>query len=89
MVNIVHSEDGKYANIASINPMPQGMECPVQVNPSFVFSIDEANTDKFEQLTERMKEFIKESEELQPKANSVKTPAGAPAGDDFDDGIPF
>ena len=85
MLNIVYSDDGKYANIKSINPLVQGMECPAQVNPSFIFSIDEVGTEKFETLSEKMKEYINQAEELKPKNNSVKT-ATAP---DFDDDIPF
>lgn len=86
MVNIVYSDDGKYANIKSINPLLQGTECPAQVNPSFIFSIEEASdAEKFEQLSPKMKEFIQQAEELKPKTNSVKTPVGG----DFDDDIPF
>lgn len=86
MLNIVYSDDGKYANIKSINPLMQGVECPAQVNPSFIFSIDEAGSEKFETLSEKMKEYINQAEELKPKNNSVKT---ATTAQDFDDDIPF
>lgn len=85
LLNVVHSEDGKYANIASINPLAKGMECPAQVNESFVFSLEDVGTDKFTKLSEKMQAFIKECKELRPKKAAVKT---VPAGGDFDDDIP-
>lgn len=85
MVNVVHSEDGKYANIKSINPLPKGMECPAQINQSFTFSIDEVNTPKFEQLSEKMREFIKTAQEL----NDKPVPVTETSGPGFDDDIPF
>lgn len=85
MLNVVHTEDGKYANIMSINPMPQGIECPPPVNDPFVFSLEDVNSDKFGKLSEKMQSFIKECKELSPKP-SVKTANDHPA---FDDDIPF
>ena len=45
MINIAHktsnSTGNVYAYIASISPMPKGMECPPQVNPTFVWDYDE------------------------------------------------
>lgn len=85
MVNIVYSEDGKYANIKSITPLVHGMTCPDQINESFSFSIDEYGTEKFKQLSERMQQFISESEEVKkPKAQMPKA-----VGQDFNDDIPF
>jgi hypothetical protein len=85
MLNVVHSEDGKYANIKSVNPMPQGMECPPAVNPTFSFSIDEVTTEKFEQLSEKMQQFVKDSQECKGKPKM----ATAATADNFDDDIPF
>lgn len=84
MVNVIYSEDGKYANIKSINPLVQGMECPAPINPVFSFSIDEVNTEKFEQLSDKMQQFIKESEECTGKPKVATAAAG-----DFDVDIPF
>ena len=84
MINVVHSDDGNYANIMSINPLPQGTECPPQVNASFTFAIDEVNTPKFQTFSEKMQAFIKESRECAGK------PAVTTQSDDFyDDSIPF
>lgn len=85
MVNIVYSEDGKYANIKSITPLVHGMNCPDQINESFSFSIDEYGTEKYKQLSDRMQQFISEAEEVKkPKAQMPKA-----VGQDFDDDIPF
>lgn len=85
MVNIVYSEDGKYANIKSVTPLVHGMNCPAQINDSFSFSIDEYGTEKFKQLSDRMQQFISEAEEVKkPKAQMPKA-----VGQDFDDDIPF
>ena len=91
LLNVVHSEDGKYANIASVNPLAQGMTCPDAVNEPFVFSLEDVNTDKFTQLSEKMQGFIKECRELAPKS-AVKTAndrVQAGEGPGFDDEIPF
>ena len=86
MINVVHSEDGKYANIKSINPMPNGMECPSQINESFIFSIDDVNNPaKLEKLSDKMKEFIMQAQEIAGKP-AMATANTAP---DFDDDIPF
>lgn len=62
-VNIIHSADGEYANIGAITPLPEGMECPPQVYPSFVFSFDDFNATSFAKLSPKMQEFIKKSGE--------------------------
>lgn len=86
MLNVVYSEDGKYANIRSINPLPQGMDCPAQINPSFSFGINEIGTEKFSSLSERMQQYISESQEA--KGPPTKPDAHTPPPD-FDDDIPF
>ena len=83
MLNVVHSDDGKYVNIKSINPLPEGLECPAQINPNFSFSIDEAKTDKINQFSEKMKAYSLEAKELKGE----KIPAISQI--DPDDGIPF
>lgn len=86
MINVVYSEDGKYANIRSVNPLPVGMECPKQVNPSFSFGINEIGTEKFKSLSERMQQFISESQEAKGPPAKPDTHTPPP---DFDDDIPF
>lgn len=44
MINIVHSEDGKYANIRSVNPLPKGTTIADAMNPPKLYDYD-ANFD--------------------------------------------
>lgn len=85
LLNLIHSEDGKYVNIKSVTPLVQGMECPSQVNPIFCFSIEEVGTEKFATLSEKMRAYIMEAEECQKK--SVKKVSGSDVQSDED--IPF
>jgi len=45
MINVAHkvsaSSGNVYAYVASVSPMPKGMECPDQINPSFIWDYDE------------------------------------------------
>lgn len=51
MINITHkkSKDGNktYAEIGSISPMPKGMICGQQINPSFIFTYENFDLQKF------------------------------------------
>lgn len=94
LINIVHSEDGKYANIATVNPLPKGMECPPQFNPSFVFSLEDFNLTAFSKLSQKMQDFIKESGEYiemhRPRAEQpLNQGTRSGAIDTLEDDIPF
>lgn len=89
LLNIVHSEDGQYANVVSVNPLPDGMQCPPAVNPPFIFGFDPYEPGVFAKLSDRMQEFIKGSAEWQKINNghgpggagaAPKAPAGSPVG---------
>ena len=77
-LNVIHktSEDGSktYANIASVTPLPKGIECPPQVNPMFVLSYDEFDYKKFMDLPD----FIKEEMEVTPEFKLATTTSDAP-----------
>ena len=83
MVNVIHSEDGKYANVKSVNPLPDGIECPAPLNDVFVFSIADFDRAKFSKLSEKMQAFIMQSKEM-----SEPAPNHPPVGE-MDDDIPF
>jgi hypothetical protein len=59
MLNITHkkSKDGTktYAEIGSISTMPKGFPCPEQINPSFVWTYENFDSDKFNALPEFLK----------------------------------
>lgn len=96
LLNIVHSEDGKYANIATVNPLPEGMECPPAIYEPFVFELDDFNPVKFAKLSQKMQDFIKESgeyiklhtdrEDIRPNGRGG---GGGSGFDDLEDDIPF
>ena len=86
MLNIVHSEDGKYTNIKAINPLPEGYECPSAVNAPFVFSLSDFDPAAFGQLSERMQEFVSASDEYRAMTNPEPKKGHF---DDMTDDIPF
>ena len=68
MLNIIHVQGKKdvtktYEAIGSISPMPKGMVCPDQVNPTFVFNFDNYSVEKFQALPEFIRKQIVESNE--------------------------
>jgi hypothetical protein len=92
LINIVHSEDGKYANIATVNPLPKGMECPPQVNESFVFSLEDFSPVQFAKLSQKMQDFISQSGEyieMHRPRKEASLPKGGTQFDDLEEDIPF
>lgn len=70
MINLVHkpskSDPSKiYEEITAITPLPKGMVCPEQINPTFILSFDEWDEAKFEKLPTFIQEKIKSSAEYQ------------------------
>lgn len=59
MLNITHkkSKDGTktYAEIGSISTMPKGFPCPEQINPSFVWTYEDFDIEKFNLLPDFLK----------------------------------
>lgn len=59
MLNITHkkSKDGTktYAEIGSISTMPKGFPCPEQINPSFVWTYEDFDSEKFNSLPDFLK----------------------------------
>jgi hypothetical protein len=96
LLNIIHQTKGSdtYANIASISPIPKGMEKPTQhKNPLVYLALDDEGFDLevLESLPERMKAQIKESPEYNHLVHGTpveQTPANFNR-DEIDDEIPF
>ena len=92
MVNISHSEDGKYANIAGISPIPSALKnvVPQGVNPINHFWLQDWDQDKFESLPKYYKEKIMESSEYRGGKKKVEEVDGFPKTlADIDEDIPF
>ncbi len=91
-INIVHSDDGNYANIAGLMPLAEGQKCPEQINPSFIFDLDAFDRDKWDALSEKMQQWIVKSPEAQEVLGKGKPEQEADEAPDdgFDDlDIPF
>jgi len=89
MVNITHSEDGKYANISGISPVPSALRNaqPEGVNPALHFWLAEFDQAKYDLLPKYYKEKITESSEWRgQKAREADAPKIV--DDDLSD-IPF
>lgn len=92
MLNVVHkaSADGTktYANIASISPIPKGLTCPEQVNPTRILSYDSWNQDVFMSLPEWLADKISATPEYKSKF-SMEKPIGIDMVSDESDPLPF
>lgn len=89
MVNIVHTEKGK-AKIASVAPVPRGLEVPPRVNDILYLSLerDEFKRETFDGLSDYWKGEIMKSPEW---AELQDRPARKPATkfDEMESDIPF
>jgi hypothetical protein len=79
MLNISHrvTDAGTFANIMSISPLPKGITCPAQINPSLSYDTTAHNQDAFSQLPEFVRTQIMESDEY--RARLVGAPKYEPS----------
>ena len=89
MVNVVHTEKKK-AKVASIAPVPKGLEIPPRINDILYLSLqpDEFKRDVFEGLSDYWKGEIMKSPEWAELQGSAPKKA-ATKFDDFESDIPF
>jgi len=87
LLNIIHvagkaNPSRMYDEISSVSPLPKGMVCPPQENPSFEFSFDGYSQEVFDSLPNFLKEKVAGSYEfrdLLSKGLAVMSAAPAPA----------
>ena len=88
MANIKHSEDGKYANISGLSPIPSALRgaIPEGINPPVHFWLAEFDQAKYDALPKYYREKITESSEWrgQKQKDAEKPDTSMP-----DDDIPF
>jgi hypothetical protein len=79
LLNITHrvTETGTYANILGISPLPKGMTCPAQINPSMSYDTTAHNQDVFSKLPEFVRVQIMESDEY--RSNLVNSAISQPS----------
>ncbi len=90
MMSVKHKEaknGNTYAEIAGVNLMPKGMECPPQINQNQILSFDDWNEDLFQSLPDFIKDKIKLSDEYNSMMWPSVTHANKEAGEDDD--LPF
>ena len=93
MVNISHSEDGKYANISGISPIPSALKnaVPDGINPINHFWLHDYDQAKFDALPKYYREKIMESSEWRGSKKKIEEVDGFPKSlaDIPDDEVPF
>lgn len=90
MLNVIHKQNRKgntYAVISSITPIPEGMTCPAQINPTFELSYSDWSDSKFNSLPD----FIKERMQQTPEFQSMLSGGGEVLADrtEPEDDLPF
>ena len=88
MLSVVHSEDGKYANVSGISAVPTALRnsLPEAINPVTHFWLQEFDQAKYDALPKYYKEKIAESSEWRGKQKREQEDAANPMPDDD---IPF
>lgn len=98
LLTIAHSDDGKFANVVGISPLPEGVECPPAINPTFVFEIEQwGQPSAMAGLSDKQREFIGQAEELnkrqqrEPGADEIESdrPWESSSTDADSESVPF
>lgn len=90
MLNIIHkhgvSDPSKiYEEIGSVSPLPKGVPCPAQINPSFVLDYDNFSEEKFEILPDFIKDKMKSSLEFAKMKQPAQVNLNGTKDEDYDD----
>ena len=64
-LQVVHSDDGQYANVSGIMGLPKGMPAPQPQGPLIAWDMEQWSDDAFAQLPDWVQERIKKSTEYQ------------------------
>ena len=87
MLSVVHSDDGKYANVGSINSVPTAIRnaIPEGINQPISFWLNEYTKEQYDALPKYYREKITDSSEWRGTKAKAEEEAANPAPDD----IPF
>lgn len=88
MVQVVHSDDGKYANVSGVSKIPKGLPVPAQINKSIYFSISEFTEESFNKLHDWEKKKVEASNEYQVIIKGASDSENV-ADQESDDDLPF
>lgn len=88
MLSVVHSDDGKYANVGSINSVPTAIRnaIPEGINAPIHFWLNQYTKEQYEALPKYYREKITESSEWRGSKAKAEEEAANPMPDDE---IPF
>lgn len=88
MLSVVHSDDGKYANVASINSVPSAIRnaIPEGINAPIHFWLNQYTKEQYDALPKYYREKITESSEWRGSKAKAEEEAANPMPDDE---IPF
>ncbi len=92
LLNVVHTQSQKgstYSKIAGVTPLIKGMNCPTQINQSFVFAFDEWNDQKFAGLPEYIRKRIEATPEFKKRLEGIDAPAKSEHSTNDDSDLPF
>ncbi len=78
LVQVVHSKDGKYANIGGVSPEMNGMVTPALINDAKTFDMDAPDMEVFNALPDFLQGMMKENLEFKGGALEAAI-GGAPA----------
>lgn len=92
MINIIHKPKANdpstiYAEVATVSPMPKGIQCPPQLNETIIWEYDNPNMAVYEKLPDFLKEKIKQSAEW--KKLNMKDQQPEPIVTETVDDLPF
>ncbi len=99
MINVAHKTSNStgniYSYVASVSPMPEGMDCPSAVNPPFIWDYDENfDLNILDNMHDFFKDKIRSSAEFAakidpPDVEDVPMPTEADDPGDGNDPLPF
>ena len=92
MLNVIHktAKNGKvYAEVATVSPMPKGLDCPAQINPTMEFSVLEFEEVKFETFPDFIKDKIKRSHEYKQHSSPEAIETQPESEEDVTGDLPF
>ena len=84
MVTLVHSDDGKYANVVAVTAMPKGMEVPPQHHPSIHYEIESGASEVFSGFSDNLQATIRKSSDWE--GGNEAPPGSEPDDPGFGDG---
>lgn len=58
MITIIHSDDGKYANVKSIAKMPKGIPCPPRINDLILYEQENGHDAAYHALSEKLRATV-------------------------------